>query len=313
MQEEYNAAHGITPETIRKSIRAGIEAEAAAHAQSYAAVGRAEETQYITEEYLAELEAEMLAAAEELEFERAAAMRDRIAQMRQQLGKPLAEAEIHHATRAERGRHRKTARRPKPQAAAEKGLGNNTSPRARKAGEGPGVRAAGVWFRLPPSPFRLPPSPFSIHRSYFSLHPSRSPCRVAWRTPTNTLRFEFSLLGIPVRVHPLFWLIILMLNGNLHDAGSVITWITAVFVSILVHELGHALVMRAYGFRPWITLYGLGGQASYDPRYASSPKGSEPLGQVLICLAGPVAGFSAGRGPLARPACRRIPRSSLLH
>ena len=34
MQEEYNAAHGITPETIRKSIRAGIEAEAAAHAQS---------------------------------------------------------------------------------------------------------------------------------------------------------------------------------------------------------------------------------------------------------------------------------------
>ena len=107
MQREYNAAHGITPETIRKGIRAGIEAEAAAHAQSYAVVGRPEEAQYITEEYLAELEAEMLAAAEELEFERAAAIRDRIAQMRGQLGKPLAEAEIHHATRAERGRHRK--------------------------------------------------------------------------------------------------------------------------------------------------------------------------------------------------------------
>jgi excinuclease ABC subunit B len=68
-------------------------------------VGRGEDTQYITEEYLAELEAEMLAAAEELEFERAAAIRDRIAQMRGQLGKPLAEAEIHHATRAERHKH----------------------------------------------------------------------------------------------------------------------------------------------------------------------------------------------------------------
>ena len=60
MQEEYNRQHGITPETIRKAIRAGIEAEAAAHAQSNAAVGRGDEAQYITEEYLAELEAEML-------------------------------------------------------------------------------------------------------------------------------------------------------------------------------------------------------------------------------------------------------------
>ena len=110
MQEEYNTAHGITPETIRKSILAGIESEAAAHARSNAAVGRGDETQYITEEFLAELEGEMLAAAEELEFERAAALRDRIDQMREQLGKPLAEAEIHHATRAQRRRQHKQRR-----------------------------------------------------------------------------------------------------------------------------------------------------------------------------------------------------------
>jgi excinuclease ABC subunit B len=107
MQEAYNREHGITPETIRKSIRAGIESDAAAHARSNAAVGRGDEVRYITEEYLDELEAEMYAAAEALEFERAAALRDRIDQMRQAVGKRLDEADIRHATRDERGRRRK--------------------------------------------------------------------------------------------------------------------------------------------------------------------------------------------------------------
>jgi excinuclease ABC subunit B len=107
MQKIYNTEHGITPETIRKGIRAGIEAESAAHARSNAAVGRADEAQYITEEYLDELEAEMMAAAEGLEFERAAALRDRIIQLREQMGKSLDQAVIRHATREERGRRRK--------------------------------------------------------------------------------------------------------------------------------------------------------------------------------------------------------------
>ncbi len=116
-QEEYNRRHGITPETVRKNIRRGIEAEAAAHAQANAAVGHGSETQYITEEYLGELEAEMMAAADALEFERAAALRDRIDQMKNQMGKPVAEAEIEHATRQQRGRRRKQksgSRVPKP-------------------------------------------------------------------------------------------------------------------------------------------------------------------------------------------------------
>ncbi len=118
MQQAYNEAHGITPETIRKSIRAGIEAEAAAHAQSNAAVGRTDETRYITEEYLAELEKEMLAAADALEFERAAAIRDRIDQMHSQIGTRTDEARLEHGTRSERWRRRKTKQKgkrvPKP-------------------------------------------------------------------------------------------------------------------------------------------------------------------------------------------------------
>jgi excinuclease ABC subunit B len=90
LQEEYNREHGITPETIKKAIFAGIEAEAAAHAEANAKVGRTDETEYITEEYIAELEAEMFAAAEAMEFERAALIRDRIGHLRDQVGKPVA-------------------------------------------------------------------------------------------------------------------------------------------------------------------------------------------------------------------------------
>jgi len=104
LQEEYNREHGITPETIRKGIRAGIEAEADAHAAANRAVGRSDEAQYITEEYLAELEAEMMAAAEALEFERAAAIRDRIETMRAALGRKVDEIDLRSDGRGRRRR-----------------------------------------------------------------------------------------------------------------------------------------------------------------------------------------------------------------
>ena len=77
LQLAYNAEHGITPEGIVKAIRRGIEEEIQAKAEVRKAVGR-DETTEATEEFLNELEAEMLKAAENLEFERAAAFRDRI-------------------------------------------------------------------------------------------------------------------------------------------------------------------------------------------------------------------------------------------
>src|SRR3954462_6320142 len=89
LQEAYNKEHGITPETIKKAIFAGIESHAAAHVEANAKVGLTDETKYITEEYIAELEAEMMAAAEAMEFERAAVIRDRIGQMQDQIGKPV--------------------------------------------------------------------------------------------------------------------------------------------------------------------------------------------------------------------------------
>jgi len=120
LQEAYNRQHGVTPETIKKSIRAGIEAEASAHQKANAIVGRGEEVQYITDEYIAELEAEMFAAAEALEFERAAAIRDRIERLRDAVGKPVDEVDFKRGagreTRGEegRGQRRRGGRVPRP-------------------------------------------------------------------------------------------------------------------------------------------------------------------------------------------------------
>jgi excinuclease ABC subunit B len=107
LQEAYNREHGITPETIKKAIFAGIESEAAAHAEANAKVGLTDETRYITEEYIAELEAEMFAAAEAMEFERAASIRDRIGQMRDQIGKPVSAVRERDSAGARKGRKAK--------------------------------------------------------------------------------------------------------------------------------------------------------------------------------------------------------------
>lgn len=86
IQLEYNITHGITPETIKKAITRGIEEELEAKRIAQQAIGAKSESQYVTMEYLLEMEAEMQAAAESLEFERAAQLRDRILQLKGQMG-----------------------------------------------------------------------------------------------------------------------------------------------------------------------------------------------------------------------------------
>ena len=88
LQMEYNKEHGITPETIRKAIRRGIEEEREAQ-QLVQQSGGMQAEQYVTQEHLNELEAEMLAAAKELDFERAAKLRDRILELKEHLGQSV--------------------------------------------------------------------------------------------------------------------------------------------------------------------------------------------------------------------------------
>ena len=106
--------------------------------------------------------------------------------------------------------------------------------------------------------------------------------------PPTQADLHFRLFGIPIRVHPFFWIVSLLLvmgRGDKLDPADALIWVAVVFVSIVVHELGHAFTMRRYGGRPRITLYSLGGLASCDDCDRS------PSRQIIISLAGPVAGF----------------------
>jgi excinuclease ABC subunit B len=114
LQQEYNQQHGITPESVIKSIRMGIESEAKAHAQANAAVGRTDDAKAITEEYLTELEAEMLAAADAMEFEQAARLRDRIERMRGNIGQSLAEFDYNDQKRTGKRKKGQGGRLPRP-------------------------------------------------------------------------------------------------------------------------------------------------------------------------------------------------------
>ena len=91
LQAKFNDEHHLKPETIRKAIRDGIRAEISGGAAARTAVGEAEQ-QYVTHEMIRELEQEMAAAADKLDFETAARLRDRIVALQTAAGmEPLAE------------------------------------------------------------------------------------------------------------------------------------------------------------------------------------------------------------------------------
>lgn len=81
IQEAYNKQHGITPQTIQKAIRQGIDGDMQARRTAREMVA-ASESQYDQEELVRMLEEEMLEAANNLEFEKAAEIRDRISELR---------------------------------------------------------------------------------------------------------------------------------------------------------------------------------------------------------------------------------------
>jgi len=89
VQQEYNETHSITPTTIKKNIHTTIQAtKAAEDEEDYQAVLQEDilEVESI-EEYIIELEDQMVAASQALQFERAAELRDRIIELKKKLEK----------------------------------------------------------------------------------------------------------------------------------------------------------------------------------------------------------------------------------
>lgn len=83
IQQRYNEEHGITPETVKKSVREVIEATSTADEKEvYKGKNPLEMTKKEIKEYVKLLEKEMKEAAGNLQFERAAELRDRIFEYR---------------------------------------------------------------------------------------------------------------------------------------------------------------------------------------------------------------------------------------
>ncbi len=103
---------------------------------------------------------------------------------------------------------------------------------------------------------------------------------------TTPYDLRFQLFGIPIRVHPFFWLVALLLSGsNFEDFRVPAIWVACVFVSVIVHEMGHGLTARGLGYSASIVLFGMGGLCF------SEGERQTPRQRLAVLFMGPGAGF----------------------
>jgi stage IV sporulation protein FB len=108
------------------------------------------------------------------------------------------------------------------------------------------------------------------------MEPNETPYDLRWR-----------MLGTDVRVHPMFWLVSVIMGVSALRIGVLylLVWVGCVFVSILIHELGHVWMGQAFGSRGHIVLYGFGGLAIGSNQLESRWQ------RIAVSFAGPLAGF----------------------
>lgn len=107
---------------------------------------------------------------------------------------------------------------------------------------------------------------------------------------------RFSIFGIPIHIRPSFWLVAaiifpfqLTILGRPESWPFLAAWLAVVAVSVIAHEMGHAVTARWFGAEVDMTLYALGGFT----RWATAQPIS-PWRRVLVAAAGSSVGFVLG-------------------
>lgn len=106
---------------------------------------------------------------------------------------------------------------------------------------------------------------------------------------------RFSIFGIPVLIQPFFWITLVLIGGglNANSPSSILNvglFVIAGFISVLVHELGHALTARKFGAYSEIVLQAFGGYAAYSGVRLTRPQSfavtaAGPAIQILLGIA----------------------------
>jgi Zn-dependent protease len=102
---------------------------------------------------------------------------------------------------------------------------------------------------------------------------------------------SFRIGKIPVQVAPWFFVVAVVLGPDLDhlNPAKIAAWVVIMLGSVLIHELGHAVMGIFFGLDPRIQLHGMGGTTSWAKARPLSPGR-----RIAISLAGPAAGFALG-------------------
>ena len=93
---------------------------------------------------------------------------------------------------------------------------------------------------------------------------------------------NFTFLKIPVRIHPYFWILVLLFSGIVESITiASFFYVFIIFISLIVHEYGHAIVALHFGASPRIELHAFGGTTYHDNTLSKKQ-------DFLITLAGPL-------------------------